>query len=380
MNTVIISQKPKHKHLTLQNYEYIVAEVTAFNASCGGKKRNTGKTEFMRNLASQVGTSLSNLYDVINDATITVRNPDLTEKTELSATAAFSIRTRSYKSSNNSKLEKAAPFIAKVENRIRENKLTTPDEAINDLKLHHQDEIEGMITICTKTYYNYVHARKVTIKPIDLPRMTRMRRRKQNYKTYIPKRQKGTSIELRPKDIETRLEFGHWEGDLVTGPRDGQNGAYLTLIERKTRFYYMIPIKRKSAKNVYMAINKLNRFYGDDFKAIFKTITFDNGSEFSRYKDIEHKPGDKEARTKVYFGRPYHSGDRGSNENCNGLIRRFIPKGTDINKIDKKRTIEINDMINKKKRKILNYLSAETVFLEDLGKLNITEHTIFYKN
>ena len=75
-----------------------------------------------------------------------------------------------------------------------------------------------------------------------------------------------------------------------------------------------------------MQINKLHKFYGDSFKDIFKSITFDNGSEFSRWKDIEQKPKSKEKRTTVYFGRPYHSCDRASNENCNGLIRYFIKK------------------------------------------------------
>lgn len=76
---------------------------------------------------------------------------------------------------------------------------------------------------------------------------------------------------------------------MITSPRDGENGAFLTVIERKTRFYYMIPIKNKKSKSVYIAINKLNKLYGDDFRKIFKSITFDNGSEFARFKDIEKK-------------------------------------------------------------------------------------------
>ena len=142
----------------------------------------------------------------------------------------------------------------------------------------------------------------------------------------------------------------------------------------------MIPISSKSSKTVYMQINKLHKFYGDSFKDIFKSITFDNGSEFSRWKDMEVKPNTKEKRTKIYFGRPYHSCDRASNENCNGLIRYFIQKGTDINTIDKKTSIDINNKINQKKRKILGYLPAEKLFLDELAKLNVTENTIFYKN
>lgn len=379
MNTFTISQKQKNKHLSFHHYEFIINSLIKFNALHGYSNRNIGKTQFINELASIVGTSVSNIYSIIKDATIIVRDTHLIEHTELSALAAFNKRSRNHKIPNNSKLDKAHDFICLVEEELKSNKLSSVDETINYLKLHKSDMINDIETVSTKTFYNYIHDGKVAIKPIDLPRMLG-RRTKKNWKTYIPKRQKGTSIEERPEYIETREEFGHWEGDLVTGPRDGQNGAYLTLIERKTRFYYMIPITSKSSKKVYMQINKLHQFYGDDFKKIFKSITFDNGSEFSRWKDMETKPGTKEKRTTIYFGRPYHSCDRASNENCNGLIRYFIKKGTDINTIDKKTTIDINNKINNKKRKILGYLPAVQLFLDELAKIGVTENTIFYKN
>lgn len=81
----------------------------------------------------------------------------------------------------------------------------------------------------------------------------------------------------------------------------------------------------------------------------------------------------------MYFGRPYHSCDRAAIENCNGLVRYFIKKGTDINTISKSMTRDINDKINQKKRKILGYLPAEKLFIEELIKINVTENTIFYK-
>ena len=95
---------------------------------------------------------------------------------------------------------------------------------------------------------------------------------------------------------------------------------------------------------------------------------------------MEKKPGTKEKRTTIYFGTPYHSCDCVSNENCNGLIRYFVKKGTDINTIDKEKTIENNDKINQKKRKLLGYLPAEQVFLNELAKIGVTEITIFYKD
>ena len=142
----------------------------------------------------------------------------------------------------------------------------------------------------------------------------------------------------------------------------------------------MIPISSKSSKKVYMQINKLHKFYGEHFKDIFKSITFDNGNEFSRWKDMEIKPNTKEQRTKIYFGRPYHSCDRASNENINANVMYIIKKGTDIKTIDKKASIDINYKINQKKRKILGYLPAEKLFLDELTKINVTKNTIFYKN
>lgn len=379
MNTITISQKQKNKHLQFHHYEFIINNLNKFNAEHKDHKRNIGKTLFIKQLADSIGTSVSNIYSIINDATITVRDTYLNEHTELSALAAFEKRSKNHKVPNNSKLEKAHDFIELVENEMKANRLSSVDETINYLILHEKDRIKDMETVSTRTFYNYIHEGKVSIKPIDLPRMLR-RKTKKNWKTYIPKRQKGTSITERPESVETREEFGHWEGDLVTGPRDGQKGAYLTLIERKTRFYYMLPITSKSSKKVYMQINKLNKFYGNDFKKIFKSITFDNGNEFARWKDMEKKPGTKENRTKIYFGRPYHSCDRASNENCNGLIRYYIKKGTDINTISKEKTIDINNKINQKKRKILGYLPAEQLFLEELAQIGITDNTIFYKS
>ena len=381
MNTVYsITKSQKNKHLTFQHYEYILNEITKHDAIHKGKRRNTGRTALIRSLADEVGTTVSNVYSIIKDASISVIDTHLEVHLELSSTAAFNKRTRSNRPSNISKMDKAKDFIDMVIKEVKSNKLASIDESVNYLKLHDKERIKGLETVCTKTIYNYVHASKIDLKPLDLPRMVSLRNKKNKDKTYISKRHKGTSIDERPFPMDDRSSFGHWEGDLVTGPRDGKNGAYLTLIERKTRFYYMLPIKSKSAKNVYMKINQLNRFYGDAFQNIFKSITFDNGNEFFRYKDIEIKPGTSKQRTKVYFAHPYRSNERGSNENCNGLIRRIIKKGTDINNIPKEKTVDINNKINQKKRKINNYLPSETLFLNELSSINVTENTIFYKN
>ncbi|MGX8833725.1 IS30 family transposase [Amedibacillus sp. YH-ame6] len=314
----------------------------------------------MKSIASDTGTTVSNIYSIIIDAKVDIMKSNLTIVSTLSSEAAFNRRSRKHVQSNISILIKAEQFINIVINEVKAKKLSSIDEVIHDLILNRADEIQGMSTVCTKTFYHYVHQGKMPLMPLDLPRMCSRRNRIK--KTYIPKAQKGTSITERPFDPKDRIEFGHWEGDLIVGGREGGSGALLTLLERKTRMYYMIPLSNKTAKQVYMKINILEKLFGSSFSKVFKSITFDNGGEFARHKDIEKRPTAKEKRTTVYFGRPYRSCDRASNENCNGLVRYFIPKGHAINTISNSTIQHYNDQINDKKRKILGYKSAKSLF------------------
>ena len=189
MNTINISQKAKNKHLNFSHYEFIINSLIQFNASHPGK-RNIGKTQFIRELASTVGTTVSNVYSIIKDATITIKDTHLKIHYELSAMAAFEKRSKIHKIPNNSKFEKVEDFISLVEQEIELNRLFSIDETINYLRIHQPDRIKIMVSVSIKTLYNYVHQGRTSIKPIDLPRMVR-RKTKKNWKTHIPKRQKG---------------------------------------------------------------------------------------------------------------------------------------------------------------------------------------------
>ena len=127
-------------------------------------------------------------------------------------------------------------------------------------------------------------------------------------------------------------------------------------------------MKDRKADTVYKAIKLLKKRYPElkdyNLRDIFKTITFDNGVEFSRQKDIE-----KFLRTKTYFAHPYSSCERGSNENGNKLLRIFLPKGCNINDYDEEYVIRANELINTKIRKILGYKSSLELFMIELDKL-----------
>ena len=189
MNSINISQKAKNKHLNFSHYEFIINSLIQFNASHPGK-RNIGKTQFIKELASTVGTTVSNVYSIIKDATITIKDTHLKIHYELSAMAAFEKRSKIHKIPNNSKFEKVEDFISLVEQEIELNRLFSIDETINYLRIHQPDRIKIMVSVSIKTLYNYVHQGRTSIKPIDLPRMVR-RKTKKNWKTHIPKRQKG---------------------------------------------------------------------------------------------------------------------------------------------------------------------------------------------
>lgn len=128
-----------------------------------------------------------------------------------------------------------------------------------------------------------------------------------------------------------------------------------------TREIIILKVSRKNSESIVNALDKLERQYKINFKHKFKTITFDNGSEFLDYEGLERSCRNKQMRTTVYYANPYCSWERGSNENNNRLIRRWYPKGTDFNQITHKSIKKVEDWINNYPRKIFNYQSTNMV-------------------
>ena len=159
------------------------------------------------------------------------------------------------------------------------------------------------------------------------------------------------SIHERPASVENRNRFGHWEGDTIFGTKS--SGYFATFVERKSRFLIAAKLETKLAQE--LAKNAIFLF-SDIPKKLVKTLTLDNGKEFAEFKFIEHETG-----LTTYFADPYSSWQRGSNEQVNGLIRRYFPKKMSFINITDKMLQEVVKQINNRPRKCLNYRTPAEV-------------------
>ena len=246
-----------------------------------------------------------------------------------------------------------------IEKSIKEYK-KSPEVIAKEIK-----ENQFKTTMCARTIRNNIYAGDIyDIKPKDMI-YNKKQKNKNKDKIICDKVPPEKSIDYRPEEANTREIYGHWEGDLVVGTR--KRGAVLfTLTERKTREEIIIKLPGKKAEYVAKALDIIEKKYKKVFYNKFKTITFDNGVEFRNWKSLE-KSYDrriKTTRTKVYYAHPYRSGERGSNENANRLIRRFIPKGKDITLISEGFIQKIENWINNYPRAMFNYKSTNEILSE----------------
>lgn len=167
------------------------------------------------------------------------------------------------------------------------------------------------------------------------------------------------SIHERPEEIEDRVVPGHWEGDLLMG-KDHKT-ALGVLVERTTRFLMLVPLKGKKAEDVKEAFAHQFEEIPQDLKA---SLTYDRGKEM-----ILHKQFTEDTNIPVYFADPHSPWQRGTCENTNGLIRDFFPKGTDFSKITYEEIKHVQDMLNERVRKSLNWKSPEYMFNKLIGAI-----------
>lgn len=220
------------------------------------------------------------------------------------------------------------------------------------------EQIAGILPISHETLYRHVYADKN--KGGTLAKHLRSQKKKR--KRYGSGRQRRgqianrRSIHDRPLEIELRLEVGHWEGDTVTGSRHQQ--AIVTLVERKSGFAKIAKVTQKTANLVSAAmVQSLCPFAG-----LVKTITLDNGKEFTDHQQVDQALG-----STIYFADPFSSWQRGSNENFNGLLRQYIPKKRLLSTVTEEELGVIENKLNHRPRKRLGFKTPHQVFYESLN-------------
>lgn len=229
----------------------------------------------------------------------------------------------------------------------------SPEQIAGRLKLKYPDNPHCHIH--WETIYRFIYSQKNQDKRLweYLPRKRKKRSKKygrKSQKVRIPDR---VSIHQRPPEVETREVFGHWEGDSIEG-RKHQSGIH-TQVERKTRFLKARLIKNLSARETMRAQTKIFYFLP---KSARKSTTVDNGKEFTKHKQF---------KLPVFFCDPYASWQKATNENTNGLIRRYLPKGTDFKTITQEELNDIVREINNRPRKCLGFRTSQEEFQKELG-------------
>lgn len=231
----------------------------------------------------------------------------------------------------------------------------SPEQIANRLKIEYPSEKNMHISHETIYTYLYVLPRGELKRELMANlRQERQLRRKRG--KMHPKRghiQNMISISERPKEAEQRIIPGHWEGDLIVGK--GRKSALGTLVERTTRTTILAPLKEKDAFAVRKAFARETKYLPKQMKL---SLTYDRGKEMA-----EHELFTKETKIQVYFADPYAPWQRGTNENTNGLIRQYFPKGTDFGRIPRKEIKAVQDLLNGRPRKVLKWKTPFEAFV-----------------
>ena len=258
------------------------------------------------------------------------------------------------------------PKMAKyIEDKIKKDKWS-PDVIAGYMEKHNIFEQDGFTHITVPTIYNAIRFNIIDVKLEDTRRMKYNPKYEYHEEKQVSNSKLPYSIDNRPEEIEKRLIFGNFELDTVLGKKRGKHECLMTLTERKTRFEIIFKLKCKTADEVVNKFNQIKEFMKSNYNKFFKSITTDNGTEFSKFLEII-----KDTKTKIYFCHPYCSGEKGTNEKSNSMIRYFIPKGSLIENYSCEDINNITTWMNNYPRKILDYKTPLEALLEEFNDKNI---------
>lgn len=259
------------------------------------------------------------------------------------------------------KLEKYPAMAKFIVKKMKDDKWA-PDAIVGFMKNHGYFDKSGFCSISTQAIYYDIRMKVAGLNIADSRRMKEKIIYSHQEKKELPESKQEYSINKRPEEIDKRLVFGHFELDTVIGKSAGKHQCLLTLTERKTRFEMVFKLEGKTASAVVEKFEQIKEFMKNNFDKIFKSITTDNGTEFSDFLNII-----KNTKAKIYFCHPYCSGEKGTNEKHNSIIRYFIPKGSLIEKYSCKKINEIVSWMNNYPRKILNYKTPLEALLDEFN-------------
>ena len=355
-NNTLNSKENQYHHLTLKDRSTIQTLIE--------QKDENGKRLFNNTyIANYLGVHRSTISRELNKRKsyrFMVRSGKTYEKPYNAIDANNNYLFKRGLSKGQYKLRKFSKMAKFIEDKIKIDKWA-PDVIIGFMKVHNYFNKDGFGSISTPTIYNAIRLGIINVKIEDSRRMKDSPEYKYKDKKSLSTSKIPYSIELRPENINNRSSFGHFEIDTVVGTNRGKHECLLTITERKTKYEMIFKISSKTSENVVNKINQIKNFMNRHYNKIFKSFSTDNGSEFSDFLGII-----KDSKTNIYFCHPYCSGEKGTNEKQNSMIRYFIPKKTLIENYSYEDINKITDWMNNYPRKSLNYKTPLEALLEEI--------------
>ena len=230
----------------------------------------------------------------------------------------------------------------------------SPEQIAQYLKRHYPTDTHMHVSHESIYTYIYVLPRGALRKELTsyLRQGAEGRRRRYRVHDRRGKIPNMVSIHERPEETKDRSVPGHWESDLIVGKN--HQSAIATLVERTTRMTILVPLKEKTAPAVRKALARAVKRLP---KEAFRSITHDRGSEMA-----EHELFTKDTKVQVYFADPQSPWQRGTNENTNGLVRQYFPKGTDFRQVSTRELKRVQKQLNTRPRKAIGFKTPEETF------------------
>lgn len=360
-NNTIKLKKNQYKHLTKEDRCKIEALV---NQKDENGKRKFNNTDIANYLGVHKSTISRELRKRIKSK-IMIRTGHIKNKPYNATDAQNDYMFKRALSKGEYVLRKFPKMAKYIEDKIKIDKWS-PDVIVGYMEKHNIFDQEGFTHITMQTIYNAIRYHIINVKIEDTRRMKYNPKYEYHEEKNVSENKLPYSIDNRPDEIEKRLTFGNFELDTVLGTKEGQHECLMTLTERKTRFEIIFKLKYKTADEVVNKFNQIKNFMKSNYNKFFKSLTTDNGTEFSKFLEII-----KDTKTQIYFCHPYCSGEKGTNEKSNSMIRYFIPKGSLIENYSYEDINNIANWMNNYPRKILDYKTPLEALLEEFNDKNI---------